>query len=242
MEKIPISQGLVTLLHIRGVLPTLQLETSPETPCRVPEMSHRALISPRWYPRIEQHVFECFTMFNEYFTIFYKRFTIFYSVFWCFTSFIMFYECFTIFYECITMFCECFTMFYECFTIFHGCFTMFYECFMMFYKCSTIFNNVVWCLGSHVMIRNCCISACNITNRCRDRQKCHKSDPMLNLFLTGVCSFSVPGRQFPNGLWLASRTGNIYMYFADFKRFWRFWKVVMCACCFDAFLEMNNDS
>ena len=38
LEKIPISQGLVTLLHICGVVPTLQLPISPETMRWVPSV------------------------------------------------------------------------------------------------------------------------------------------------------------------------------------------------------------
>ena len=45
LEKVPISQGLVTLLHISTVIPTPQSPISPETPCHTVPLVYIAVPS-----------------------------------------------------------------------------------------------------------------------------------------------------------------------------------------------------
>ena len=93
LEKIPpISQGLVTLLHICGVIPTLQLL---ETPQQKPISPHRAPV-----PIAEKKPLSApvpIALILSHRTA---------SVSQCFKSFMIFYMWFTMFYVCFTMFSE----------------------------------------------------------------------------------------------------------------------------------------
>ena len=92
LDEMLLSPWLVTLLHICGVIPTLQSPKWMETPCRYRRSGGR-------YRPIEWRVFECFMMFHNVL-----------SVSWGFTSGS---RCFTCVSRCITMFYKCFMMFSE---------------------------------------------------------------------------------------------------------------------------------
>ena len=88
-EKVPISQGLVTVTHLWSYTNSnrryrQKLHTPPQIPLR------RA---------IYRRMFESFMMFYE--------------------CFMMFYECFMMFYQWFTMFYQWFTMFSEVLQVFH---------------------------------------------------------------------------------------------------------------------------
>ena len=75
LVKIPMSQGLVTLLHICRVIPTPQSPISTETPPQVPISLRQALV-PMFHLEhrchcFEQRVFKCFMMFYECLMMFY---------------------------------------------------------------------------------------------------------------------------------------------------------------------------
>ena len=94
LEKVPISPWLVTLLHICGVIPMMQLPISPETlhERRYRHPKRQCLRIKCRYRRIEWRVFHNVL-----------------RVSWCFTSGSW---CFTSCSRCIKMFYKCFMMFY----------------------------------------------------------------------------------------------------------------------------------
>ena len=108
LEKIPISQGLVTLLHICGVIPTPQLLILPETPHRVPVSSHQATIllcSVCWAIAVlNANVItssaniiasngKCFMMFHNVLKVFYDVLLVAYNVLHVFQYVSMFNKC-----------------------------------------------------------------------------------------------------------------------------------------------------
>ena len=123
--KIPISQELVTLLHICRVLPTPQ---SVEMPQRSPTLLHRPLISCIEHRDCGCHwglsVSWCFTCVLWVFTMFYECFTMFYE---CFTSFMSVLLCFLVVSLCMGV-SQCFKSVSECFTGVSRCF----NCVVMF--------------------------------------------------------------------------------------------------------------
>ena len=88
LEKVLISQGLVTLLHIHGFTVSF---------------------------RVLHDVLQVFTMFYECFTMFYGCFTMFYE---CFSMFYVFHNVLLMFHECFKKVSLCFMSVSHCFTMF----------------------------------------------------------------------------------------------------------------------------
>ena len=90
MERMPISQRLVTMLHICGVIPTPQSHISPETPLRVPVSPHRAAIllhltSNVWvFHDVSQVVHNGLHVFRDILSV--SCFAMFNNVLWCLGS------------------------------------------------------------------------------------------------------------------------------------------------------------
>ena len=111
--KISISQGLVTVTHLRSYTNTATpISLITATPCRAPILPQQVAkcqychkegryhLIERWYRHSELGVFECFTMFYERFMMFYEWFMMFYL------SFMMFYECFAMLRKLLQKFCH----------------------------------------------------------------------------------------------------------------------------------------
>ena len=174
LGKIPTSPWL-TLLHICGVIPTLQLPETPCWYCRKLRVSADVTFAKRWCCRTDRRCLcltassadivasngECFMMFHHVLRVFHNVLLVVHNVLWVFHDVS---QCFTVFLEVLL-------------------------CFMMF---SEPHND------RHQRPR-VCRSSQESRQHCRDRRYCHESDPMLNSVLNGDWSNSVSGWQLEKG-------------------------------------------
>ena len=187
----PISPLLVTLLHICGVLPTLNCRHRRKLCADIAKNSARAPISLRRAPMslrrapmfahrtpISSHRMASVWVFRDVSQSFKSVSQCFKSVSWCFTSGS---QCFMTFHDAS-----------QCFTSVSWCFSMFNNVLQRLVSCATI-GIATSATAYHPKVRdNAEGIGNNSTEICDDAAG--ESDPMLNCLLNGDWSNNVPGR------------------------------------------------